>query len=115
MLVYSRLYDLLKDSEKVKGNSSPRPRETTGYPDPFNSVLKILWQEEVEDLTLHRLQRRAALESGRRRAALEGGIPGSSPALRQEPNAQEHLKVEIADSPGSLLVEYKRNEWRKAP
>jgi len=73
MLVYSRLYDLLKDSEKVKGNFSPRPRQNTGYPDPFNSVLKILLREEVEDSVLHRL---------RGRAALEGGTPGSSPALR---------------------------------
>jgi hypothetical protein len=42
----SRLYDLLEDSEKVKGNFSPRPRQDTGYPDPFNSVLKKLLPEE---------------------------------------------------------------------
>jgi hypothetical protein len=41
------LYDLSEDSEKVKGNFSPRPRQNTGYPAPFKSLLKNLWREEV--------------------------------------------------------------------
>ena len=115
MLVYSRLYDLSEDSEKVKGNSSPRPRQNTGYPDPFNSLLTNLWPEEEEDSASHRLGRRAALEGGTRwvqELAEKLSAPGwlheffrklSSPALRQRTLKESALLADMKKCAAGIL------------